>query len=107
MVDDKAPTVVHGPGANINHVSVTADGKYWIGDTGEKGIPIYIGSFESGRSKRLIFSRTVYDGKQWAHAHPYMIADNQWLIFGARRNGEHPQAYGAKLPDGWLETLVE
>lgn len=104
-VGDEGPTVVRGPGASVGHVSVTADGQYWIGDTGEEGIPIYIGSFESGRCKRLIFSRTVYDGKQWAHAHPYMTADNKWLIFGARRNGGHAQVYGVKLPEGWLKML--
>ena len=51
-----------------------------------------------------MFSRTVYDGKQWSHAHPYMTADNRWLIFTARR-GELPQVYGAKLAEGWLESL--
>jgi len=104
-VGDKGPTTVYGPGKSVGHVSVTADGRYWIGDTGEEGIPIYIGSFVSGRCKRLVFSRTVYDGKQWAHAHPYMTADNQWLIFGARRNNGNPQVYGVKLPDGWLKAL--
>lgn len=104
-IGDEGPTVVRGPGVPVGHVSVTADGRYWIGDTGEEGVPIYIGNFESGRYKRLVFSRTVYDGKQWAHAHPYMTADNKWLIFGSRRNGDLPQVYGAKLPDGWLETL--
>lgn len=104
-VGDKNPTEVRGPGSSVNHVSVTADGDYWIGDTVEEGVPIYIGNFESGRFKRLVFSRTVYDGKQWAHAHPYMTADNQWLVFGARRNDGHPQVYGVKIPDGWLETL--
>ncbi len=61
-----------------------------------------IGGFASGRCRRLCFSRTEYDGKQWSHAHPYLTADNRWLIFSARRNG-HPQVYGAKLKDGWLE----
>ncbi len=105
-VGDDGPTAVSGPGARIGHVSVTADGRYWIGDTGEKGVPIYIGNFETGKYKHLVFSRTVNDGKQWSHAHPYMTADNKWLIFNARR-GEIPQVYGAKLPKGWLEDLDE
>ena len=100
---DEKPTLVH-EGKRFGHVSVSRDGKYWIGDTGEKGIPIYIGSFATGRCKRACFSRTEYDGKQWSHAHPYLTADNKWLIFGARRNA-HPQVHGAKLKDGWLETL--
>lgn len=88
----------------LSHISVSRDGKYWIGDTGEAGVPLYVGSFATGEHARVCLSRTEYDGGQWAHAHPYMTADNKWLIFGARRNG-HPQCYGARLKDGWLEKL--
>ncbi|NLX98953.1 MAG: hypothetical protein GXY83_22640 [Rhodopirellula sp.] len=102
-VGDAQPTLVH-EGQRFGHVSVSRDGKYWIGDTGEKGVPLYIGSFATGGAKRACFSRTEYDGKQWSHAHPYLTADNKWLVFAARRNG-HPQVYGAKLEDGWLEAL--
>jgi Tol biopolymer transport system component len=102
-VGDKMPQLVH-EGKRFGHISVSRDGKYWIGDTSEEGVPIYIGSFESGRCKRAAFSRTENDGKQWSHTHPYLTANNKWLIFGARRNG-HPQTHGAKLKDGWLETL--
>jgi hypothetical protein len=58
----------------------------------------------TGRCKRACLTRTEYDGKQWSHAHPYLTSNNRWLIFGARRNA-HPQAYGAKLKEGWLEIL--
>lgn len=102
-VGDEKPKLVY-EGTRFGHVSVSRCGKYWIGDSGEKGIPIYIGSFASGRCKRVCFSYTEYDKQQWSHAHPYLTADNQWLIFGARRKG-HPQVYGAKLKAGWLETL--
>ncbi len=103
-VGDKKPVLVHQSKRFFGHVSVSRDGKYWIADTEEKGFPIYIGSFATGRCKRICFSRTVYDGKQWSHAHPYLTANNKWLIFGARRN-DHPQVHGAKLKDGWLETF--
>ncbi len=102
-VGDDNPTLVY-EGKRFGHISVSRDGRYWICDTGEKGVPIYIGSFATGRCRRACFSRTEYDGKQWSHAHPYLTADNQWLIFGARRNG-HPQVCGAKLKDGWLEGI--
>ena len=102
-VADEKPQLVH-EGTRFGHVSVSRDGKYWIGDSGEKNIPIYIGSFATGRCKRVCFSRTQYDGKQSSHAHPYLTADNKWLIFSARRNG-HAQVHGAKLKDEWLETL--
>ena len=100
---DEKPTLVN-EGKRFGHVSVSRDGKYWIGDTGQQGIPIYVGSFATGRAQRVCFSRTEYDNQQWSHAHPYLTADSQWLIFAARRNG-HPQVYGAKLKDGWLEKL--
>lgn len=102
-IGDPQPRLVY-EGRRFGHVSVSRDGRYWIGDTGEQGIPIYIGSFATGRAERACFSRTEYDGQQWSHAHPYLTADNQWLIFGARRDG-HPQVYGARLKAGWLETL--
>ena len=106
-VGDDGPTPVPGPGSRVGHVAVSDCGRYWIGDTGEEGVPIYVGSFASGNVKRLVFSRTVYDGKQWAHAHPYMTADNEWMIFAARRDGGHPQVYGARIPEGWLDSLDE
>ena len=102
-VGNEKPTLVH-KGRRFGHVSVSRDGEYWIGDTGEKGVPIYIGHFATGQCKRACFSRTQYDGKQWSHAHPYLTADNKWLIFSARRNG-HPQVHGAKLKEAWLEAF--
>lgn len=103
-VGDNEPVKVYDGELRFGHVSVSNCGRFWIGDTGEKGIPVYIGSFASGKCKRVVFTKTEYDGKQWAHAHPYLTADNKWLIFTARRNGL-PQVYGAKLKEGWLEEL--
>lgn len=103
-VGDPNATLVY-KGKRFSHVSVSRDAKYWIGDTGEEGVPIYIGNFETGQAKRVCFSRTVHDGKQWSHTHPYLTADNQWLIFGAVREGGHPQVHGAKLAEGWLADL--
>ena len=102
-VGDEKPTLVYR-GKTFMHVSVSRDGKFWIGDVNEEGIPIYIGSFESGRCERVCFSRTELGKEQWTHAHPYLTADNRWLIFGSQRNG-HPQAYGAKLKESWLDSL--
>lgn len=90
----------------IIHISVSHCGRYWLGDTWEQGFPIYIGRFGAGAYRRLVFSRTFYDekGEQWAHPHPYLTADNQWLIFTSIRGG-YPQVYGAKLMPGWLAGL--
>ena len=43
-VGAEKPTLVH-EGHRFGHVSVSRDGKFWIGDSGEAGIPIYVGSF--------------------------------------------------------------
>jgi len=103
-VGEDKPSLVHPGPKRFGHVSVSRCGRYWIGDTGETGVPIYIGGFASGVCKRVVFSRTVHDGKQWSHAHPYLTADNKWLIFAARR-GELPQVYGARLASDWLSGL--
>jgi hypothetical protein len=98
-VSDPGSKKVYEGKLRFGHISVSHCGRYWIGDTGEKDIPIYIGSFATGKCKRVVFSRTEYDNKQWSHAHPYLTADNKWLIYSARRNG-HPQVFGAKLKEG-------
>ncbi|NUQ00954.1 MAG: PD40 domain-containing protein, partial [Armatimonadetes bacterium] len=103
-VDDPAPKPIHLGARRFGHVSVSRCGRYWIGDNGEEGVPLYVGSFASGRCQRLILSRTVHDGQQWSHTHPYFTADNRWLIFTSTRGG-HPQVYGAKLAEGWLASL--
>ena len=103
-VGEDKPVLVFAGSQRFGHVSVSRCGRYWVGDTGEEGIPIYAGSFASGVCRRAIFSRTVYDGQQWAHAHPYLTADNRWLVFSSSRDG-HPQVYGALLAPGWLDSL--
>jgi len=103
-VTDAGPALAYKGELRFGHVSVSRCGRYWVGDTGEEGLPIYVGSFASGRCKRAVFSRTVYDGQQWSHAHPYLTADNRRLIFTSSRDG-HPQVYGARLAEGWLEGL--
>ncbi len=100
--DDKPARVYTGT-KRFGHVSVSRCGRYWIGDTSEEGAPVYIGSFASGRCARALLSRTSNKG-QSAHTHPYLTADNRWLIFTSDRSG-HPQVYGAKLAPGWLDDL--
>ncbi len=103
---DLEPKLIYKGPLHFGHISVSYCGNYWIGDTDETNTPIYIGSFATGKCKRLVFSYTENDGKQWAHTHPYLTADNKWLIYTSRRNG-HPQVYGAKLKKYWLKELNE
>jgi hypothetical protein len=103
--DDEVPTPVPCAGKRYCHVSVSEGGTYWVGDVHtEEGVPIYIGRFESGTCRHAVLSRTVLSREQWSHAHPYLTADNKWLIFTSTRTGL-AQVYGARLPDGWLEEL--
>ncbi len=102
-IGDEKPVQVHTGPKRFGHVSVSKCGRYWIGDTSEEGVPVYIGSFASGKCMRVLLSRTS-SKDQVSHTHPYLTADNGWLIFTSDRNG-HPQVYGAKLAPGWLEGL--
>jgi len=87
------------------HVSVSRCGRFWLGDAmGEGDVPIHIGSLKSGAHRRAVFSRTKHDGKQWSHTHPYLTADNRWLIFNSTRTGR-AQVYGARLAQGFLDGL--
>ena len=100
-----APAVAARTGRRFSHVSVSRCGRYWVCDAGgEEGVPIYAGSLATGRHCRLVVSGTEHDGNQWSHTHPYLTADNAWLIYTSTRAG-HPQVYGAKLAEGLLENL--
>lgn len=103
-VGDASPRLLPPGGLRFGHVSVSRCGRYWIADTDEAGVPIYAGSFETGRWCRIAFSHTVYDQQYRVHAHPYMTAGNQWLIFNSTRGG-YLQVYGARLAEGWLDQL--
>ena len=104
-VGDKSASLVSKTDVRFGHVSVSRCGDYWLGDaTRENGIPIHAGSLETGRHRRLVYSRTVHDGQQWTHTHPYLTADSHWLIFTSDRGGL-PQVYGARMPKGFLEDL--
>ncbi|MCX6909675.1 MAG: hypothetical protein NTY01_16755 [Verrucomicrobia bacterium] len=102
---DAAPARVSKTPTRFCHVSVSRCGRFWIGDTtSEKGVPIYIGSLKSGKHRRLMFSRTVHGSKQSSHTHPYLTADNRWLIFNSTRSGQ-AQVYGVRLAAGFLENV--
>jgi|AP95_1055475.scaffolds.fasta_scaffold25711_2 hypothetical protein len=102
---DGAPVLASRTGFRFSHVSVSRCGRFWIGDaTGQEGVPIYVGSLASGQYRRIVYSRTVSDSKQWSHTHPYLTADNQWLIYTSNRSGQ-AQVYGARIPTELLDGL--
>jgi hypothetical protein len=102
---DSTPHVVHQSRHRFGHVSASLCGRYWIADaTAETGIPIYVGSVATGDCRRAIVSRTEHDGKQWSHTHPYLTADNRWLVFTSNRSGI-PQVYAAQIDSAFLASL--
>ena len=104
-VDDQTSTPVSNRSIRGSHISVSRCGNYWICDAaGEENVPIYIGSIENGRFQKLVETRTVHDSKQWSHTHPYVTADNQWLIYTSTRSG-NPQVFGARIPSSFLDEL--
>ncbi len=104
-LEDSSPRLAGATPVRFGHVSVSRCGAFWIGDaTGEKDIPIHIGSLASGKHRRAVFSRTKHDRKQWSHTHPYLTADNRWLIFNSTRSGV-AQVYGARIPERFLTGL--
>jgi len=103
--DDAEPTIVCKTPVRFGHVSVSRCGNFWIGDAGsEEGVPLYVGRFGSGECRRLLNSHTEHDGTQASHTHPYLTADNRWIIYGSNRSGT-PQVHGARVPEEFLASL--
>lgn len=93
------------PGYRLNHISVSADGRYFVGDaTNLDGVPLVVGSMRTGRSAIVCFSETTPGSPQWIHTHPYITPDNRALIFNSDRSGV-PQIYRLELPAGLLDGL--
>lgn len=88
-----------------NHISVTRCGRYFVTDSYQvPGVPILLGSIESGKTRVLCHSKTSGGGAQYTHAHPYVTSDNKYVVFNSDRTGI-AQAYIASIPDGFLESL--
>ena len=95
-----------GPAVKGSHVSVSRCDNFWLVDDGSvPDVPLHIGCFASGESRRLVSTSTVHDGQQWSHAHPYLTADNRWAVFTSNRHGDS-HVYGARLPRDFLSGLL-
>ena len=101
--DDESRPVTTG--YYFNHISVSACGRYFIGDaTNLEGVPLVVGSMATGRSVILCRTETTPASPQWVHAHPYFTTDSSSAIFNSDRSGV-PQIYRIEVPDGLLEGL--
>ena len=114
---DAEPTVFEAPEHFFNHVCASRCGRYFVADSFEGGgvfgadrklrsPSLVIGNLDTGKYRTAV-SETMSPcgGNQCTHTHPYLTADNRWVIYNAAPGGEVPQVFGAELAEGFLESL--
>jgi len=109
------PDVFPAHDHRFNHVCASRCGKYFVADSHAKGgifhkgqiycVSLVIGNLQTGRCRVLVEdSQASGGGNQCTHTHPYLTADNRYVIYNADPGGT-PQVYAARLPDGFLKSL--
>jgi Tol biopolymer transport system component len=112
---DRKPTVFDAPQHRFNHVCASRDGKYFVADTHTgtgmfensrfKPVGLVIGNLETGKFRTLVEdTEGTGGGNQCTHTHPYLTADNRYVIYNSDPAGI-PQVYAAKIPAGFLKSL--
>jgi hypothetical protein len=113
---DRQPIVFDAPQHRFNHISVSRCGRYFVADshTGTglfeggrcKPVSLVIGNLTTGTFRTLVDNTEgTGGGNQCTHTHPYLTADNRYVIYNSDPAGI-PQVYAAKLPAGFLESLT-
>ena len=109
--EDRPRVATHAPDKYFGHVSTSACGRYWVCDmwgreagAWRKTPDIVVGSLASGNHAVLCSVGGNWPKYEAGHAHPYMTADAQRVIFGSTRTGT-AQVYAAAIPPGFLEAL--
>ena len=88
-----------------NHVSASRCGRYFVADCYDlPHVPLLLGCVATGKTTVLCDAKTSGGGAQHTHAHPYLTANNRYVVFNSDRTGI-TQAYIASVPDGLLESL--
>jgi hypothetical protein len=110
-IQDRAVTVVPGEeyrivgeGQGFTHIHTSPDGEFWISDDNKTG-DIYIGSIKTARYKLLHRSGATFGSAQYAHPHPFFLGDGKSVGWNSDVTGV-PQIYVARLPAGFLDTLL-
>lgn len=112
---DRKPTVFDAPQHRFNHVCASRCGRYFVADshTGTglfengrcKPVSLVVGNFATGKFRTLVENTEgTGGGNQCTHTHPYLTADNRYVIYNADPAGI-PQVYAARLPPGFLASL--
>ena len=86
------------PGAQINHVGTTPDGRLFTVDDWRDASRIIIGSTRTGKNAVVCEARTSMGRTQDTHGHPYLSPDAKWLVFNSDRSGQ-PQIHVASVPE--------
>jgi len=109
------PVCFAAPEHFFNHVSAARDGKHFVADSIPHGrffkngvlqrASLVVGNLDTGKYRVLVEdSQASGGGNQCTHTHPYLTADNQYVIYNADSGGI-PQVFAARLPEGFLESL--
>lgn len=112
---EKRPALFDAPQHRFNHVSASRCGRYFIADshTGTglfengrcKPVSLVVGNLASGKFRTLVHdTEGTSGGNQCTHTHPYLTADNRYVIYNADPGGI-PQVFAARLPQGFLQSL--
>lgn len=113
---DKKPTVFAAPEHRFNHVCASCCGRYFVADSWASGrifvngenkpVSLVIGNLETGKYRTLVQdTQSSGGGNQCTHTHPYLTADNRYVIYNSDAYYNIPQVYAAKIPAGFLESL--
>ena len=113
---DRKPVLFEAPQHRFNHVCASRCGRYFVADshTGVgmfengrfKPVSLVIGDLKTGKFRTLVEdSEGTSGGNQCTHTHPYLTADNRYVIYNADPGGI-AQVFAAKIPEGFLESLA-
>ncbi|NQU09633.1 hypothetical protein HQ590_02490 [bacterium] len=112
---EELPTPFRCPEHRGNHISASRCGTYFVMDSYEgaiydeqrviKPMALVVGNLQTGRYRILVSSTGASGGGNGAtHPHPYITADNRYVIFNSDQYGV-PQVLAAEIPAGFLESL--
>lgn len=110
------PRLFAAPEHKFNHVCASRCGRYFVADshTGKglfengrcKPVALVMGNLVTGKYRTLVEdTEGSGGGNQCTHTHPYLTADNRYVIYNSDPHGI-PQVFAAKLPPTFLESLA-
>jgi hypothetical protein len=113
---EKKPACFPAPEHLFNHVCAARDGIHFVADSIPNGrwfkrgviqcAALVVGNLDTGKYRVLVEdSGASGGGNQCTHTHPYLTADNRYVIYNADPSGV-PQVFAARLPDGFLASLA-